>query len=280
MHERFRIAILLRSSFFSTTVYYILLWLRKDDERNLLVSFYLYCALFFASHYFDLPVVRFVLFISAPVIALLFIIVHQETLQKNFVRLAKSPLPAQEKNNWVDELIKCCLTALNRHKDIILIIERNDLLKSLIHSPYFIYAELKRDIFDILLDKQTSDNDYMIWINQQGKIVAINSTWRTQLDEAWISKEAQHMHSWKQQAIFITARTDALLFKINPLTRTFDLISQGKVSEGMSAEQAATFMKKNLVPAKSTLKQAQQQVLSEFKMPGQKSFLDQQGPEL
>jgi hypothetical protein len=191
-----------------------------------------------------------------PLVAVLFVILHQETLQKNFVKLTKSTASVLETSHWVDELIKCCLTALNRHKEIILVIERNDHLKNLIHAPYFIYAELKRDVFDILLEKHAAGDDFMIWINQQGKLVSINSTWRTNLDEAWISKEAEHMHIWKQQALYITAKTDAIVFKVTPLSRSFDLIVQGKIIEGINAEQAATFLRKNLLAPRDKTKQA------------------------
>ena len=214
--------------FFWVVSYYLLLWLKKDTEKNLLGAFYLYCGIFFFAHYADLPVLRFTLFISTPVIALIFIIMHQETLQKNFVNLTKGAPKILETTHWIDELIKCCLMALNRHREIVLVIERNDHLKSLIHAPYFIYAELKKDIFDILLEKHVSGNDYMIWINQQGKLVAINCSWRTRLDETWISKEAQNMHLWKQSGVFITSKTDALMFKVNPLTRSFDLVVSAK----------------------------------------------------
>ena len=95
--------------------------------------------------------------------------------------------------------------------------------------------------------KHAAGNDFMIWINQQGKLVSINSTWRTNLDEAWISKEAENMHIWKQQALYITAKTDALIFKVNPLTRSFDLVNEGKIIEGINAEQISSFLKNNLV---------------------------------
>ena len=235
--------------FFSSVIYYFQLWLRKDTEHNLLDIFYLYCFLFFGAHYVELPVMRIVLFLSAPAMIVLFLIFHQETLQKNFVKLSKGP-PLLEGSHWVDELIKCCLMAVNRHKEIILVIERNDHLKSLIHAPYYIYAELKKDVFDILLEKHKAGNDTMIWINQQGKMVAINSTWRNQIDETWISSEAQHMHPWKQQSLFITSKTDALVFKINPLARNFDLVTQGRLVEGMKADQIASFLKKYLLTVK------------------------------
>ena len=146
--------------------------------------------------------------------------------------------------------------ALNRHKETILVIERNDHLKSLIHAPYFIYAELKKDVFDILLEKHIPGNDYMMWINQQGKIVAFNCSWRTHIDETWVSNEAPPMHLWKQNALFISSKTDALVFKVNPLTRSFDLVMGGIIQEALNAQQASDFMKKNLTALKTAEKVA------------------------
>ncbi len=233
--------------FFAGAIYYIQLWLKKDSQRNLLLGFYIYCALFCASYYADLPVLRFILFIFAPAIAMLFIILHQETLQKNFITLSNPAIPLKDQSTWIDELIKCTLTALNKHKDIIVVLERNDPLKNLIHAPYFIYAELKKDVFEILLEKQAAGNDYMIWINQQGKIVSINSCWKTQLDEDWISQDAEHMHVWKQQALYFSSKTDALALKINPVSRSFDVVSQGRIVEGMTADAVTTYLKKQLL---------------------------------
>ena len=156
------------------------------------------------------------------------------------------PATPHEEHGWIDELVQCCLSALNRRKEIIIVIERSDPLKSLIHAPYFIYAELKKDIFDILLEKHKPGNDYMMWINQQGKLVAINSFWVTHLDEAWISTEAKTMHTWKQYGLFITSKTDVLILKVNPLTRSFDFVVQGTIKEGMNAEHTASFLKKHL----------------------------------
>ena len=232
--------------FFASAIYYIQLWLKRDTQRNLILGFYIYCALFFASYYADLPVLRFFLFVFAPAIAMLFIILHQETLQKNFISLTKPARVDLETSNWIDELVMCCLTALNKHKDAIIVLERHDPLKSLIHSPYFIYAELKKDVFDILLEKQLPGNQHMIWINQQGKIVSINSSWKSQIDDEWVTQEAEHLHAWKQQALYITSKTDALVLKINPLSRSFDVIINGNIIENMKAETVTVYLKKRL----------------------------------
>ncbi|MBA3752183.1 hypothetical protein H0X06_05345, partial [Candidatus Dependentiae bacterium] len=94
----------------SLIIYYILLWLKRDTEKNLLGGIYIYSALFFTVHYFDLHVLRFLLFASSPLVALFFIIIHQETLQKNFVKLSVKPADLLEQNHWIDELMQCCLS--------------------------------------------------------------------------------------------------------------------------------------------------------------------------
>lgn len=242
-------------------VYKVLLWLKRDTEKNLLGAVYLYCGLFFSVHYLDLHVLQFLLFVATPFVILFFMIIHQETLQKNFVKLSIPPTAPQEEHRWIDELMQCCLSALNRRKEIIIVIERNDPLKSLIHAPYYIYAELKKDIFDILLEKHKSSHDYMIWINQKGKLVAINSFWTTHLDETWITNEVKTMHTWKQFGLFITSKTDVLIIKVNPLTRSFDGIAQGTLREGMNAEHTASFLKKHLSLVKEKIVSlAQEQV--------------------
>ena len=169
-------------------------------------------------------------------------------MQKNFITLSNPAIPLKDQSTWIDELIKCTLTALNKHKDIIVVLERNDPLKNLIHAADLFMSELKKDVFEIfLLEKQAAGNDYMIWINQQGKIVPINSCWKTQLDEDWISQDAEHMHVWKQQALYFSSKTDALALKINPVSRSFHVVSQGRIVEGMTADAVTTYLKKQLL---------------------------------
>jgi hypothetical protein len=232
--------------FLSALIYSVLLWLKKDTQRNLVMLFYLVFTGITVIHYLDLQIVKFSLLSGLPIICVLFILFHQETLQKQFITINKKNSEPEETDTWIDEIVKSCLIALNKQREMILIIERADLLRNLINTPYFIYAELKKDIFEILLDKHSAAHDHMIWINQQGKLVAINATWRSIIDEAWITKEIEHLSPWKQQALYITSKTDAFICKINPVSRNFDLVVQGKLVEGITAEQFAIFLQKNL----------------------------------
>lgn len=170
---------------------------------------------------------------------------------KEFRTAKKAKLP-EETHYWIDDLMRGCLAALNNNKEIVITIEQNDNLKNLISASCLFYADLKKDIFDMLIEKHMPGNNLMIWVNQDGKLVAINACWKINLDDQWITREAQNIHKWKQDSIFVTSKTDAIVLKINPLTRTFDIVMQGRIAEEISSDQLFTILQRNL----STLKQS------------------------
>jgi hypothetical protein len=238
--------------FISTVLYYFLLWLREDRQKNLIYIFYGYCILAFCSYYSHLPTMSHFLFSCAPIMLIFFIILHQNTLQKNFVTLKRAHKVAEEHVSWFEELTRACLGALNNNKEFICVIERNDQLQGLIEAPCVCYADLKKDIFDIFLEKHKCTPPSMVWINQSGKLVGINATWQLRFGEEWITPQATTIAQWKQDGIVITAKTDALIFKVTPLTRTFDLIIQGKLVEDLTADQAFTILQHHVAPLKQT----------------------------
>src|SRR4051812_25368586 len=111
--------------FFSLVIYYFLLWLKKDTQKNLVIIFYGYFTITILSHYAYLPTITYLLCAAAPIALIIFIVLHQETLQRNFVMLKKVTAPVDINNNWVDELIKSSITALHSNKEFIGIIERS-----------------------------------------------------------------------------------------------------------------------------------------------------------
>lgn len=230
---------------FSTIVYTFLRWLKQDKQKNLVIVFYGYAAFAVCAYFGNFLTLNYLLMSYLPIAIVIFIILHQELLQKNFVTLQR--LKTDDiTDNWFDEFTRACLSALNTNKEIICVIERNDSLKNLITTQFVFHADFKKDIFDIVLEKQVHSSQYFMWLNQEGKIVAINARWNLQLDEQWVTPEAQSIHKWKQDGIFISSKTDALIFKITPLTRTFDVIFGGKLREEISANQAFTILQRQL----------------------------------
>src|SRR3990170_8108111 len=73
--------------FFSSIFYFISCWLKKDKQKNLVGIFQLYIFSIVATYLLDLATINMVLFMYTPSIIMIFILIHQRTLQKNFVGL-------------------------------------------------------------------------------------------------------------------------------------------------------------------------------------------------
>lgn len=232
--------------FLSGSIYYFSLWLKKDKEKNLILPFYAYWTLFFISYYADIKIITASLIIFAPVALIMFILLHQETLQKNFIMLKKVKSPKSENNNWQEELIQSCLYALNKNKELVFLIEKDDNLETLTQTQFKFFADFKKDLFELILEKQICSTNYMIWLNKSGKLVAINTTWNINHDIEWVDQEAKNISQWKQDAILITSKTDAIVFKVSPIIRSFDIVIAGKIAENLSPEQLFKILENNL----------------------------------
>ncbi len=229
--------------FFSSIVYYLSLWLKKDKQKNLLGYFYGYCFIAVIAHVIQLTTISTSLFLCTPVIIALFAIIHQETLQRNFI-LLKNITPKQHQVDWLEELLRSCLHALNNNKNIICIIEHKDNLNDSIITSLPVNAALQKDLLDMLIESSSFDQTKMIWLNTQGKLLGINATWKMNTDETWITEEAKQLPRWKSDALLITAKTDAFVLHGSFTTHTFDIIIQGKTFENISAHHAIKMLKK------------------------------------
>jgi DNA integrity scanning protein DisA with diadenylate cyclase activity len=227
--------------FFSTTFYYVALWLRKDKQKNLLWYFYGYCICTCLSYYIQLPVVSTFLLICSPIIMMLFIALHQETLQRNFVALKNSiPVPLA-KTNWLEALLRSCLVALNNNTSTICVIEQIDTLAEFLHTPFFINAPVNDDLLNALIASETYRKDTLIWINAQGSIVGMNASWKQ------ISSAQKSITTWQDNALIYTTKTDALIVHADPLSRTFTITIDGIHHENISPHHVHNFIQKYMI---------------------------------
>ncbi len=289
--------------FFSSLFYYLALWLRKDRQQNLLWYFYGYCAVTLIAYNANLPTVSFFLLLFSPAIIMLFIIMHQDILQRNFVALRHITPAHTTTHNWLEALIQTCLIVINNNKTITCIIERNDNMHTFLHVPFIVHAPLHTALLEVLVNCDSYDQHKMVWIDAHGNLEGINAAWRhsiiqtshhenmeqtqdkthgekTSLDKARMEKinlEKAHiekMHLEKtslEDALLYTTKTDALIFTINPETRTFTIIMCGNQLQKVSAHHAYTTIQKYLI----NIHNAQQQK-STFTM----SRRDEQKPNI
>lgn len=222
----------------TSVIYFFQKWLSLDTQKNLLLLFHCYCFFLISIYYYSLPTISLISFYSIPLVFLFFIIIHQNTLQKNFITLQKiADKPSSLTINWIQELVQLALQSLNLKRDIIFVIEGKESLTNLISCSSAFYADFKKDIIEILLDKHIVSPHTFVWLTYNGKCVSINNTWNYEIEKEFINQNSTLNTHWKLYGGHISLKTDALIFKINSLSRNFDVILKGKIVEQISAEQ-------------------------------------------
>lgn len=225
----------------STIIYYFSLWLKHDKQKNLLFYFYSYCAVFLGANYAQLPTVSYLIFLTAPIAIMLFILFHQDTLQKNFIALRNVTPINIHNNDWLETLVRSCLVATNNNKEIYCVIEHTQSLATLINTPLALTLDVQQNLLEMMLESSTFEQKQLIWVNSHGKLLGINATWNT-------SEHAQgdyaQIPAWQQDAVLCTSKTDAIVFSISPINHTFSIVAQGKIFNDITALHALKTIKK------------------------------------
>lgn len=223
--------------FFAAMFYYFSVWLAKDTQKNLLGYFYSYLLVVLASHHAHLETMHTFLVITAPIAIVLFIITHQEILQRNFVAL-RNIIPAsrnEHNGEWLEALMRSFLVAASENKELTCVIENFDALEEFITSQQELNIPIKKNVLDLIFESTVFDSTQLLWTNAQGTIRGINAT--------WLAPEQTH---WMQHALFITSKTDAIIFNVSATTRTFTIIACGNTYTNITAMHALSTIKKYL----------------------------------
>lgn len=172
---------------------------------------------------------------------MLFVLIHQETLQKNFIALVPITPARPAQSEWLDIMMQTCVTCMNNQQDIICIIERSQALDTLLHTALPVRTDMSKELLNLFLTSPLFDPTTMLWLNTNGMVLGINTLFNKIPDELITSDSAV---SWKQQALFFTTKTDALLLKINARQRTLDIIVQGKEYGALTTRTALHLLRK------------------------------------
>ncbi len=232
--------------FFSSLVYTASSWLKKDRQKPLLLYFYAYCTLLLVSYYAQLSTMSTFLFWATPAACMLFILIHQETLQKNSIALKKH-IPAKHavQEDWIEPLFRSCLIALNKkNAPISCVIEHTDSLHEFLVAQFPLQVPLQENLLDLLLASSSYDPSKLVWLSSSAQLCGINTHWKDVLEKEWLSSEIVKLSTSMQYAIFFATKTNAVIFSIVPETRMVDLVIQGKLYEKISAQHALMLLKK------------------------------------
>jgi hypothetical protein len=219
--------------FYSSCAFALCRWLKADRTKNIIVYFFAYCALALGAWITQLPTLTPFLFTYAPVALLLFIVLHEKTLQRNLVTLCSIAPARIEPQDWLNTLLSSSLATINTNKSITVIIEHKDALDHFLIVPFIINANMDKNVLDIFLASASYEEQKMVWVDTSGKIRGINVGWNTTTEK-------------KKDALFYTLQSDAIVFNAHPISRTFTLIIKGKETKNLSAHHVHTMIKKQL----------------------------------
>jgi hypothetical protein len=229
----------------SAGLYYFSMWLKQDKQKSLVLYFYSINSLMIAGHLASLPTLNSALTMLYPSILMLFIVIHQRSLQKNFVTL-KNIQPAQITNhNWLEILLRSCIIAANNKRQISCLIEGHDTLNELVSAPFEIKSTLQPELLDALLTSTSYNQHKMIWLSSTGVLLGINTEW--QLLDSIVDNPASELDDWQRNCLLFTTKTDALAFRLNPLTKKFDIVTEGVLLEKIPTDQAIKLMRKHFI---------------------------------
>lgn len=241
---------LIEIAFISIAIYYFSRWLIKDKKKNLLIPFYSYLLLVIISFYYNLITISSLLINFSPAAMLILIVLHQETLQRNFIT-AKNLIPAQkinQPNDWLELLIKTCLFAFNHNKEIAIIIEQQNSLKEFIATSSFIQADVNTGFLPMIIESASFNQKKYIWVNAMGTVIAINADVKINVDEIWLSSIA-HLTKNQQEALFMSQKTDAIMLRSHPESRLFEITTRGKQYEHLNSHTTLKILKKYCEPS-------------------------------
>ncbi len=240
----------LEISFLSVTIYYFSLWLKRDVQKNLAPGFFTLCSIIILSYALDMNNISNFLIIFMPSILMLFILVHQNILQKNFISIKNIAVPKIKNNNWIDLFMRHCLNLMNQNKQITCAIEGRDNLEGFLINEININTPVNKEIIDLIVNSSIFKENKIVHINYQGDLLGVNAVWNTNNHTFWISEEVRNIEIWKQDSLLFSSKTDVLVFKLCPKKRNFDIIAQGKIMENLAIAPAVQligdFIKKNI----------------------------------
>ena len=226
--------------FFATTFYFLILWLKKDNEKKLLPYFYGYCTLTFLTHIMQLSTVTYCLFLFAPAIIMLFMFMHQDILQRNMIALKNITSSPTITHDWLSCIMRSTLKALHNNKEMLILIEHTNSLASYLKSEYTITTPITDDLMLLLMNNNICNAQQMVWIKSDGTIQGINVSWKA----SWHPDAYSDTNAWIDDAIAYTTKTDALIMRSNAQKQHYTIAHKGSVTEGLTVDQASQLIKK------------------------------------
>lgn len=226
----------------SSLFYFSALWLKKDRDKNLLPSLYGYLALLGTTHFLQLTTLSSFLFIFSPAVAMLFILMHQQTLQHNLITLKNIALPAEKpSSDWLACIMRATLSMLTHKKTMLILIEHTDAISPYVQVNESLDVPLTDGLISLLFHR-LYDPHHICWITSSGMLRGINANFKA----SWHPTTYQNKTDWVDDAIAYTTKTDAVMLFVDGEHHLYSIAAHGTITENLSMEQARQLITKEI----------------------------------
>jgi len=230
---------LVEVTFFASLFYGVSCWLARDRANNLLPYFYGYCVAGLAAYFAGLQLIAAFLFFCAPAAAMIFILVHSQTLQRNFIT-HKREVQEAAPEGWVEALVSASLAAASDGKDVHAVVECTDAIAPFLFAQTTIGAPVDRSLLQVLFASPSYDASRMVWVASDGRLAAINVCHRQSIlaNPATVRCQGDAVCEWREDSALLSSKTDALFFRLDATNRRFVVVSGGVVCDDLEMTHA------------------------------------------
>jgi len=215
-------------------IYRFCIWLKHDRTSFLLGYFYVGCFIFLGAALLNLQAVLEFYRYCWPALLILFIIMHQKSLQQNYVAARTiEPETFSAEHGWVHIVMRATFKALQRKKNLVFLIEGKYQLDDYLTKKIVLQSPVQQTLFDMITESNIIEDNSIVLLNQQGTLKAFNCTWQT-------LETPQPASPIDQQSYTIqwSSKTDALAFFAQADSKRITIIAQGTIVPDLTSDKA------------------------------------------
>lgn len=218
----------------SWILYTVIRLLAQDVQKPLLRYFCIYFSIIIIAYSYEYSTLQLLILVTAPALLTFFTIIHQETLQKNFVALYR-PAISTKKDLWHSHLIQFCQKQANKNQSTAFIIEKKQNLESFLTIGVSCNSTFSPIFFDLLYSSPLVFTEQFLLLQYDGTLRGIN----TEIQPHTVL----HTNiSSDEKELFLSAKTDTLILKMDSATLTFTCIHNNKKLSHLSAHTTNTIL--------------------------------------
>jgi diadenylate cyclase len=232
-------------------IYELLQFIRGTHAVQMALGGLVLVLLYWASRWFDLETVNWLLRTFLPYLVFGIIVVFQSEIRKVLAHLGKTPLLgvfSREKTEGVIDEIVLASTRLASHKTgALLVLEREMGLRSFIETGIALDAVVTYDLLISIFNPGTPLHDGAVIV--QGDRLAAAACFLPLTVNPELSRTLGSRH---RAAIGVTEDTDALAIVVSEENGLISLVSGGAIRRGLDAKQLKEALLRALEPQPAT----------------------------